>query len=47
MVDNLKSIREALETAVPAALNEIGMEQFKKMSFFMSNSPDLKVEDDE
>lgn len=42
ITDELKQIREALERAVPAALAEIGMEKFKKMSFFMSNREELK-----
>lgn len=31
------SIRKALQDAVAQAIKEIGLEQFKKTSFFMSN----------
>jgi len=31
------SIKEAIRKAVTEALNEMGLEQFKKTSFFVSN----------
>lgn len=40
----MKSLKQALEDAVTFAINSIGMAEFKKLPFFMSNNKGEKNE---